>query len=415
MILFGDNTSYGTDRVDISDRRYILPLVEDDRPFPFGVGGLLPVATKRKDGSWKTVYAFPVGEEEEGREEEAEGSAEVEAAAEAGTEPDVGAEAEPEVESEVEVETEVETGADEVGEPSQPETLVALTESVSFVNRLLAQAAELSGYPFGMIGGIEVGVPERGWAFTRVEVVPLDAHGKPSVSPLHLLVETTDEPGCPDSLGAVVEYDKSGNPVHAVMTEFGDPGYSLKITVSLNEKTGKLSVQKVEEIDKLAREERLMYKRGTQPPRRDPRDRDPRDGGGPRRDDGRGDFRGDRSPRGVRGGDFRRDGRRDDFRRDDRGGGFGRDDRRGDGFRGRDDRRDGDFRRDDSRGFRRDDRDARGGRDYRDNRGPYDDRGPRDARGPRDYRDYRDARGPRDYRDNRGGGDGWRRDDRRGR
>ena len=404
MILFGDNTSYGTDRVDLTDRRYILPFVEDDRPFPLGVGGLLPVATQRKDGSWKTVYAFPVGEEEEDYEEESEEEiTEVEAAAEVEAEAEADVESEPEVEVDAEAEPESATEAEGDSDDSdQPASLVSLTESVSFVNRLLAQAAEVSGYPFGMIGGIEVGVPERGWAFTRVEVVPLDAHGKPSVSPLHLLIETTDEPGCPDSLGAIVEYDKSGNPVHAVMTEFGDPGYSLKITVSVNEKTGKLSVQKVEEIDKLAREERLMYKRGTQPPRRDPRDRGPQDGGDPRRDDRRGDFRGDRGPRGGRDGDFRgpRDGRRDDFRRDDRrDGGFrGRGDSRDGGFRRddrRDDRRGGGFGRDDSRGFRRDDRDGRGGRDYRDDRGP------------------RDSRGPRDDRGNRSGG--FRRDDRRGR
>ena len=285
------------------------------------------------------------------------------------------------------------------------------------MNLYLQQAFDVSHRRFGSVAGVQVEVPPFGSGYTRVEMVPLDAHGEPSPTPLHLHVETGDNPGGPYSFSAMIEYDAEGNPAHVTMNEYGDEYYQCKVNVTVNEKTGRLSVQKIEETVGPNRERHLIYKRAWTP----------RDGGGRgyRRDDGDG-WGGRDDRRGPR--DFdRRDDRRGG-RYDDRRGFGGRDDRRGFGDRGgRDfDRRGGRY---DDRGPRRyDDRggDFRGGRDsYRDDRGPRDF----DRRGPRDYdrrddrrsygdrdRDYRrDDRGGRDY-DRRGSGDfrGERRYDDRG-
>lgn len=350
MELHGGNGSFGTERVGLSEKRWVLPLEEGEPAFPLGVGGLLPVVTVRKDGSEKTVYAFPCedGPVETGvpagtaaAPESAPGTA-VEAAgagADAGdargAAADGAAEADDAGASCPEPVPGAAADAPADPAPALPPAVAALVEAVAFVNKMLVQAASLSGYPFGTLGGIETGIKEAGWGFTRVEVVPLDAHGQPSDSPLHLCIETTDEPGCPDSFNAVLEYDAAGNPARLVMTEYDDEDmYTVRVSADLNEKTGKFSVRKVERITRYTRNKALLYKRGQQP-KPDERGRGGRPGG-----------RGGNGGRPGAGGRGRAGGRPGDRRPGDRGGRWERDDRRGGGSR-----------------WGRDDRNGRGGRD----------------------------------------------------
>ncbi len=234
MELHGGNGAFGGERVELSEKRWVLPLETEAPVFPLGVGGLLPVVTVRKDGSEKTVHAFPCDDGD------------------------------------------VDEMADAL---ALHPALAALVDAVAFVNKMLVQAATLSGYPFGTLGGIETGVSVSGWGFTRVDVVPLDAHGQPSASPLHLHIETTDEPGCPGSFNAVIEYDAEGNPAHLVMTEYDEEDmFTVRVDANVNEKTGKFSVRKVERINRYTRNKSLFYKRGQQP-KVDERGRGGRSGG----------------------------------------------------------------------------------------------------------------------------------------
>ena len=503
MELYGSNAKFGAERVDLTEQRYVIGPSGEGKPFPLGTADLLQVLTQRKDGSWRTTYAFPLSEEDgdpipsEEEQPTADEAAEEQLVADAAeqvegeepadaAEPDV-AEDEPAVETaacvepaeqsepceeaDSEPEAAVEPAADEQAaeeqlaeegvepaedgtdepvaettdaEPVAKTTYEALCEAVEVVNLYLQQAFDVSHRRFGSVAGVQVEVPPFGSGYTRVEMVPLDAHGEPSPTPLHLHVETGDNPGGPYSFSAMIEYDAEGNPAHVTMNEYGDEYYQCKVNVTINEKTGRLSVQKIEETVGPNRERRLVYKRAWTPrdgggrgyrrddrdggwggrdDRRGPRDfdrRDDRRGGrfddrGPRRDydrGGRDDYRGGRDRYDDRRGFDRRDDRRDydrgprrdyDDRRD-----FGRGDR---DFRRDYDRRDRDY---DRRGGRFDDRGPRrdydrGGRDdYRGGRDRYDDRGGRDFR--------RDDRGPRSYdrRDDRRPGDrGGRFDDRR--
>ena len=436
MELYGSNARFGAERVDLTEQRYVIAPSGEGKPFPLGTADLLQVLTQRKDGSWRTTYAFPLSEEDgdpipaedeaaepakttaEPEEEASEPAATDEAQAEGeevapeGADDDSDEPADAEGEAPVAAEDDVEpaevaetaaecegadepagedaapaadaegetpdanedgeVGADEV--PAAPKsTYEALCEAVDVVNLYLQQAFDVSHRRFGSVAGVQVEVPPFGSGYTRVEMVPLDAHGEPSPTPLHLHVETGDNPGGPYSFSAMIEYDAEGNPAHVTMNEYGDEYYQCKVNVTVNEKTGRLSVQKIEETVGPNRERHLVYKRAWTP----------RDGGGRgyRRDDGNG-----------WGGRDDRRGPRDYDRRDDcRGGRY--DDRRG--FGGRDDR---DF---DRRGGRYDDRGPR--RDYDrggDFRGGRDDRRSYDRRDDRGFggRDrYRDDRGPRDF------------------
>lgn len=207
----GTNAAFGAGKVELGDRRWTLATQTEGEDFPRGTKGLIPVVTLRKDGTEKTSYAFPVGE---------------------GCEPDGAAQ--------------------------------ALDEAVALLNRLLDQACELARHGFGYVDGIAVQVPERGWAFTRVEMVPRDAHGQESATPLHLIVET-GEPGSPDSLEATLEYDRRGEVRRVAMTEHGESGYTCRVVCTVNSHTGRLSVHKVEESDDRGARGHLLYKRGWEP------------------------------------------------------------------------------------------------------------------------------------------------------
>lgn len=264
--------------------------------------------------------------------------------------------------------------------------------------------------------------PEN-YNFTRVEIVPIDAHNKPSETPVHLHIETSEEPCEPGSLSCVIELDGEGVPARVLICEYNERNATLRINVNVNEKTGKLSVQKVEDI--MGSEARLLYKRGWTPQgaqyvaaRKEGREGGER-GGKFVRKTGRAVSRDQRdSFDGEREGRFEKSSHRNRFD-DERDGGRGersrggkparRDEvpgmrridgspaKRGGTHRDRDDRRSRDFD-DRPRGERR--YDDRGDRDYSERR--YDERRSDDRRsGSRDYDDRRS--GGYDDRGSRGG------------
>ena len=215
MRLFGDNSKYGDTEIELADgKRTVGVKVEDGKAFPEGVAGLIPVVTKRKKGGTKTVYAFPTKEGDS-------------------------------------------------GELEQTDELAVITDGVDLINRLLAQAAELARIELGQIFGVTMAITPENYNFTRVEIVPIDAHNKPSETPVHLHIETSEEPCEPGSLSCVIELDGEGVPARVLICEYNERNATLRINVNVNEKTGKLSVQKVEDI--MGSEARLLYKRGWTP------------------------------------------------------------------------------------------------------------------------------------------------------
>ena len=375
MRLFGDNIKYGDTEIELADgKRTVGVKVEDGKAFPEGVAGLIPVVTKRKKGGTKTVYAFPTKEGDS-------------------------------------------------GELEQTDELAVITDGVDLINRLLAQAAELARIELGQIFGVTMAITPENYNFTRVEIVPIDAHNKPSETPVHLHIETSEEPCEPGSLSCVIELDGEGVPARVLICEYNERNATLRINVNVNEKTGKLSVQKVEDI--MGSEARLLYKRGWTPQgaqyvaaRKEGREGGER-GGKFVRKTGRAVSRDQRdSFDGEREGRFEKSSHRNRFD-DERDGGRGersrggkparRDEvpgmrridgspaKRGGTHRDRDDRRSRDFD-DRPRGERR--YDDRGDRDYSERR--YDERHSDDRRsGSRDYDDRRS--GGYDDRGSRGG------------
>ena len=375
MRLFGDNSKYGDTEIELADgKRTVGVKVEDGKAFPEGVAGLIPVVTKRKKGGTKTVYAFPTKEGDS-------------------------------------------------GELEQTDELAVITDGVDLINRLLAQAAELARIELGQIFGVTMAITPENYNFTRGEIVPIDAHNKPSETPVHLHIETSEEPCEPGSLSCVIELDGEGVPARVLICEYNERNATLRINVNVNEKTGKLSVQKVEDI--MGSEARLLYKRGWTPQgaqyvaaRKEGREGGER-GGKFVRKTGRAVSRDQRdSFDGEREGRFEKSSHRNRFD-DERDGGRGersrggkparRDEvpgmrridgspaKRGGTHRDRDDRRSRDFD-DRPRGERR--YDDRGDRDYSERR--YDERRSDDRRsGSRDYDDRRS--GGYDDRGSRGG------------
>lgn len=174
MEFIGANDAYGTERRELNAERFVDTTVEADANFPFGVKGMLPVVTsRRKKGGFKTVYAFPF----------------------AAGEPD---------------------GSNELAHE--------LCEATDFVNMLLNEARELSGYQFREIDSLQMGMAAKGYGFTRVELIPNEEEGVPAVAPVHLRLETTDKPGEPGSTSATVEYDPDGFVHHVLMCEYAEDG-----------------------------------------------------------------------------------------------------------------------------------------------------------------------------------------------
>ena len=62
MRFFGDNSRFGKERVELTDKRAVETAVREGEGFPCGAAGLIPVVSKRKKGGTRTVYAFPIAE-----------------------------------------------------------------------------------------------------------------------------------------------------------------------------------------------------------------------------------------------------------------------------------------------------------------------------------------------------------------
>ena len=211
MEFIGANDSYGTERSGLSAERYIDTLVENDANFPFGVKGMLPVVTsRRKKGGFKTVYAFPFAE----------------------------------------------------GEPDMENPLAhELVEATEYVNMLLSEARELSGYEFGEIGALYMGVGPKGYGFTRVELISSDEEDTPAVAPVHLRLETTDKPGEPGSLGATIEYDPDGYVHHVLMAEYTEDGRIVRAVADYNFQNRDIFVSKVTSDAGVGSELEELYRR----------------------------------------------------------------------------------------------------------------------------------------------------------
>ena len=211
MQFLGDNSSFGTERVDLNAERFVDVLVDDDEQFPFGVQGLLPVTTSRKKkGGVKVVYAFPF------------------------------AEGEP---------------------PAECDLAQELVEACKFVNVLLGEASEFSSHEFGHFEALRFGVGEKGYGFTRVEEAPRNADGSPCVTPIHLRLETSAKANEPDSLSAVIEYDAYGYVCNVLVTEFGEDGYVCRAMASYDPRCGQVIVSNVVETRPGETEQFELYRR----------------------------------------------------------------------------------------------------------------------------------------------------------
>ena len=231
MEFHGSNAAYGMERVEITERRWADSLVqpsEEQPAFPCGLGGLIPVRTLKASGVETSTYIFPFGEgvleSDEGYDEDV-----------------------PRIQATNE----------------QKPLLEALLGAIELVNGLLVKASELSGYTFGQVGAIQVGVTEVGVGFTRVEPFPATQDKAQADVALTLHIETTDQmPGTPGSFSAVVDYNAAGEPVRIAMLEYTDDDFVFRAAANIDENTGELSIHKVERIDRTVHAERLMYKRG---------------------------------------------------------------------------------------------------------------------------------------------------------
>ena len=222
MNFIGSNDSYGAERQELNAERFVDKAIEVDAAFPLGVKGMLPVQTsRRKKGGFKTVYAFPFAE----------------------------------------------------GEADQSDELAhELSEATDFVNLLLSEARELSGYEFGQIGALYLGISAKGYGFTRVEVIACEEDGSPAVAPVHLRLETSDHPGEPGSLSATVEYDPEGYVHHVLMAETSEDGRCLRAMATYDFREHDIFVSRVTETPAYGGEPEELYRRY---PKRKPRNNNP--------------------------------------------------------------------------------------------------------------------------------------------
>lgn len=206
MLFLGDNAQFGENPVELLAERLVEPIVHDDERFPFGVDGLLPVVTeRRKKGGSKTVYAFPFAE-----------------------------------------------GEPPADDPAAQE----LCDAADFVNRLLQEASELSGHEFGAIGALWLGIPKRGYSFTRVEAA---CAGETHSAPFKLRLETSDLPKEPDTLSAVIEYDRDGYVRNVLMVEYGEDGTSCRAMAAVDFSCDSVCIRRVVQSDAQGNEAELYW------------------------------------------------------------------------------------------------------------------------------------------------------------
>ena len=257
LLLLGSNLGLGHATVEITKTRRALPALQDGRPFPLGARGLIPVESIRKSGAVKVAYALPLGDP--GTEWES-GYASQAAFDDDGQPYESISLAAPRPSAS--------TGDAYDSDDGSPAPLMdpdeaydLLLDAVYAINDMLDEAVELTGHQFGIVDAVRIGVPSRGAGYTRVLLRPRGDDG-PSPTPVHLVVETSIDPGSPGSLTSIVRYDRSGHISTMLLTEYGEAGYWCRIEASVNYRSHRLAVYKVEERDGRHPDGRLLYKRG---------------------------------------------------------------------------------------------------------------------------------------------------------
>ena len=131
-----------------------------------------------------------------------------------------------------------------------------MCDAAGFVNQLLQEASELSGHEFGSIGALWLGVPKRGYSFTRVEGAC--AEGARS-APFKLRLETSDLPQEPDPLSAVLEYDLHGYVRNVLMVEYAENGISCRATAAVDFSCDDVCIRLVVQSDAQGNETELYW------------------------------------------------------------------------------------------------------------------------------------------------------------
>lgn len=200
MQVLGNNGKFGAKKVNLGGNRYASPSFDKTERFPFGVLGLVPVVTSRRGGGKDVFYAF---------KDEADDA--------------------------------------------------ALVDAAEAVNDLLYEASSCSKHEFGMIEGIQIGIPAQGWGFCRVEYTPFDKRGNASEIPVRLYLETSTDPGAAHSLSATVDYDGEGRIVRIGAREYQADANCIEVIGGFWGATP--VVDKVEAITVRTGHTRLIYKR----------------------------------------------------------------------------------------------------------------------------------------------------------
>ncbi len=277
MRLIGDNARFGAERVDLSKSRRVMPLSEGPGEFPLGTAGLVPVLTARKDVSDRVAYAFAFDASDPALPGRVDAAYE---AAVRALERGGGAPEDPHPGEGATVPLEA-VGADSAAlrptpaaaglaaadpdDPAAPEGLSArlldLVGAVALVNRLLDDAYDLTGFPFGVVNGVQAQVTVSGSGFCRVEPVPPDGKPGSTLAPYRLCVETSEKPGSADSLQAQVIYDVDGMPRRAVIVAHDSERHACRVTARRG-RTAALEVREVEETFGSGRRPRVLFGEG---------------------------------------------------------------------------------------------------------------------------------------------------------
>lgn len=206
MELYGDNSAYGTVRVDLNDRRYVLPVDGESEPFPKNVGGLIPVICTNRRGSERTVYAFAT--------------------------PPAG---------------------DAAIDDADPRG--SLLAALDIVNDVLEKAGQLIQEDLGQLVCAYLEIAEFGFGFTHAEVVSSDSAGAPTEPHVRLTIETSDTPGAEGTASCSVGYDPQGRPSLVSIVAHDTAETGVRISASWRHDLRAFHVVKVEDL-----KGRLIYK-----------------------------------------------------------------------------------------------------------------------------------------------------------
>ena len=264
MELIGNNACYGVAPVEFSRRRSVLPIVDDERAFPLGLGGLLPVVTTRKSGEVRTVYGFWLAAPETPETPE---SAETGAACDSATpdEPSDSIETISVDDPAPLAESPEGSEAPVVALPASIEAMVqdglAEVEDVTYLlNDLLCDAEDICHKHLKRFESLHMTIAPSGLGFTHVEVHPINEFGERSTAPIHLHIESGPEPGAPGTMSAVVKYARNGYPERIVIIDYVDKDYNVRVDATPTRR-GQYEVRKIEDSPHGERRSRVLYDR----------------------------------------------------------------------------------------------------------------------------------------------------------